>query len=62
MMFYWGFGFFVLAITALVIGIAGAPGLGPLINVALLMALVLSVAGVLKVGHRRYHFHRHAHR
>jgi hypothetical protein len=61
-MFYWGFGFLVLAITALAISIAGAPGLGPLINVALLMTLVLSVAGVLTVGHRRYHFYRHAHR
>lgn len=61
-MLYVGFGFLILATTALIAGIAGAPGLGPLTNVALLVALVLSVAGVLKVGHRLYHFHRHAHR
>lgn len=61
-MLYWGFGFFMLSIAALVVGIAGAPGLGALTNVALLVALVFSVAGVLKVGHHRYHFYRHAHR
>jgi hypothetical protein len=61
-MFYWAFGFFVLAMTALVVGIAGAPGLGPLTSAALLVAFVFSVAGVMKVGLRRYHLHRHAHR
>jgi hypothetical protein len=61
-MFYWAFGFFVLAMTAFVVGIAGAPGLGPLTSAALLVAFVLSVAGVIKVGLRRYHLRRHAHR
>ena len=60
--FYWAFGFFVLAMSALVVGIAGAPGLGPLTNAALLVAFVFSAAGVVKVGLRRYHLHRHAHR
>ena len=59
-MFYWGFGFLMLAIAALVVGMAGLPGLGPLANLALLMALVFSVAGIVKGG--RHHFHRHAHR
>ena len=61
-MFYWAFGFFVLAMTALVVGIAGAPGLGPLTSAALLAAFVFSGAGVVKVSLRRYHLHRHAHR
>jgi hypothetical protein len=61
-MFYCAFGFFALAMTALVVGIAGAPGLGPLSSAALLVAFVFSAAGVVKVGLRRYHRHRHAYR
>jgi hypothetical protein len=60
-MLYWGFGFLMLAITALVVGLAGVWGLGPLTNVALLGALVFLVAGVVTFG-RHHHVRRHAHR
>jgi hypothetical protein len=61
-MLYWGFGFLMLAITALVVGLAGVPGLGLLTNVALLVGLGFLAADVFNHGHRKYHFHRHAHR
>jgi hypothetical protein len=61
-MLYWGFGLLMLAISALVVSIAGVPGLGPIINVALLAALVFLAVGVVTFGHRRQLFRRHAHR
>ena len=61
-MLYLGLGFLVLAVVALVLGFAvGVPGLGPLASVALLMAFVVSVAGVI-LGYRHDHIGRHSHR
>ena len=61
-MLYWGFGFLLLAIAAFLLGIEGAPGLGPVTNIALVAALALLAGGIMTSGHRRHHFHRRAHR
>ena len=61
-MLYVGLGFVMLAITALVVGVAGVRGLGLLTNVALLVGLGFLVADVFNRGHRKSHFHRHARR
>lgn len=61
-MIYLGFGLLMLAISALVIGVAGVPGLGPVTNVALLAALAFFAVGVVTFGWRLLHFRRHAHR
>ena len=46
-MFYWSFGFLLLAIAGAIVGFAtGIPGLGPPANVALLIAIALLVAGL----------------
>lgn len=60
-MLYLGAGFLMVAITALVVGLAGVRGLGPLTNVALLVALVFLVAGTVTFG-RRHQPQRHSHR
>ncbi len=46
-MFYWGFGFLLLAIAGFILGFAtGMPGLGPPTNVALLIAVALLIIGL----------------
>ena len=61
-MLYVVLGFLLLAVVALFLGFAaGIPGLGPLANVALLMAFVVSVAAVI-LGYRHDHIGRHSHR
>ena len=52
----------MLAITALVVGIVGVAGLGPVTNVLLLAAFAFLAVGVVTIGHRQHHFHRHARR
>ena len=60
-MLYWGFGFVLLAIAAFLVGIEGAPGLGPVTNIALVAAMALLAGGIMTSGHRD-HFHRRTHR
>jgi hypothetical protein len=61
-MLYLGLGSLLLAVVALVLGFAArVPGLGPLASVALLMAFVVSVAGVI-LGYGHDHIGRHSHR
>ena len=61
-MLAWGLGLLMLAITALIIGIVGVPGLGPVTNVVFLAAFVFLAIGVVTIGHHQHHFRRHARR
>ncbi len=61
-MLYWGFGFALLAIATLLLGLSGVPGLGPVVNVALVAAILLLAGGVVTSGDRRHHLGGRGHR
>jgi hypothetical protein len=53
-MLYWGLGFLVVAVTALVLGaVAAMPGCGGLANVALLASLAFFAGGAVTLGYQR---------
>ena len=60
-MFYWGFGFLLLAIAGFILSVAtGMPGLGPPANIALLIAIALLAAGLVTRNRRHDQLDRHA--
>jgi hypothetical protein len=60
-MLYLGFAFLLLAIAGFVLGFAtGMPGLGPLTNAALLVAIALLAGGLATRHWRHDHGSRHA--
>ena len=60
-MFYWGFGFILLAIGCFALSLAaGVPGLGPVTNIALLAGIALLAAGLVTRDRRRAQLSHHA--